>query len=152
MLPTTTIAPTNVAMALVSFAIVCASSLLPSPTTAVKMTSIKPQHPMKSHGDEDDAREVLKMGARVQKSAAEDANKAYGKMVSDGNLDGSQSGRMEIAASVERQASLITAQHYMNNPLAHGARSGLQKKINMFEHAKHVSWIKRNGIDVNLGG
>jgi len=119
---------------------------------AVQMASINPRHPMKSHGDEDDAREFLKMGARVRKSAAEDANEAYGKMVSDGRLDGSRSGRKEIAASVERQAALITAQHYVNNPPAHGARSGLQKKINKLEHAKGASWIKRNGIDVNLGG
>jgi hypothetical protein len=44
---------------------------------AVLMASINPQHPMKSHGgDEDDAREFLKMGARVQKSAPEVANEA----------------------------------------------------------------------------
>ena len=104
------------------------------------MASINPQHPKKSHGgDEDDAREFLKMGAQVQKSAEEDANEAYGKMVSDGRLDGSRSGRKEIAASIERQASLITAQHYVNNPPAHGARSGLQKKINKLEHAKGAS-------------
>ena len=120
---------------------------------AVKMASINPQHPMKSHGsDEDDAREFLKLGARVRKSAAEDAKEAYGKMISDGRLDRSQSGRNEIAASIERQASLITAQHYVNNPPAHGARCGLQKQINKLEHAKGASWIKRNGIDVNLGG
>jgi hypothetical protein len=42
------------------------------------------------------------VGAEVQKSTTEDANEAYRKMMADGILDGSQSGRNEIAAAVAR--------------------------------------------------
>jgi hypothetical protein len=70
-------------------------------------------------------------------------------MVADGRLDGSKSGRKEIAAAIARQSSLITAQHYVNNPPAHGARSGLRDKMMSLEHEKGPSWIRRNGTDVN---
>ena len=116
------------------------------------IASMNPQQPRKSHNDADYARAFLKVGAEVQESAAEDANEAYGKMMADGEMDGSLSGRKEIADAVARQSSLITAQHYVNNPPAHGERSGLHNKMKSLEHAKGPSWVRQNGIDINLGG
>jgi hypothetical protein len=67
-------------------------------------------------------------------------------------MDESLSGRKEIAAAVARQSLLITALQYVNNPLAHGAQSGLHNKMKSLEHAKGPSWISQSGIDINLGG
>jgi hypothetical protein len=49
-------------------------------------------------------------------------------MMADGRLDESQSSRKEIAAAIARQSLLFTAQYYVNNHPAHGARSGLKIK------------------------
>ncbi len=92
------------------------------------MVSMNTQQPRKSHNNAGDACAFLKMGAEVQKSVAEDANEAYGKMMADGKRDGSLSGRKESANAVARQSSLITAQHYVDNPPAHGEQSGLHNK------------------------
>jgi hypothetical protein len=113
---------------------------------------MNPQQPRKSQDDKNDVRAFLKVGAEVQKSAVEDANEAYGKMMADGKLDGSHSGRKEIAAAVANQSLLITAQHYVNNPPAHGEQSGLHNNMKSLEHAKGPSWICQNGNDMNLGG
>jgi hypothetical protein len=57
----------------------------------------------------------------------------------------------EIACTVGNQAALITAKHYVNNPLACGARAGLASKMQVIKHPKGPTWIKMNGMDVNLG-
>ena len=119
---------------------------------AVRIASMNPQKPRKSNGEKDEARAFLIAGAQVRESAAVDARDAYHEMVADGRLDGSKSGRKEIAAAIARQSSLITAQHYVNNPPAHCARSGLHDKMMSLEHKKGPSWIRRDGTDVNLGG
>jgi hypothetical protein len=98
----------------------CSFVVTVSNYSAVMMVSMNTQQPRKSHNEADDARAFLKMGAEVQKSAAEDANEAYGKMMADGKMDGSLGGRKESVKAVARQSSLITAQHYVNNPPAHG--------------------------------
>jgi hypothetical protein len=48
---------------------------------------MNPQQPRKSHDDKDDVCAFLKVGAEVQKSAVENANEAYRRMMADGKLD-----------------------------------------------------------------
>jgi len=87
----------------------------------VRITSLNAQKPTKSSSDMDDACEFLKVGTKVRKSAAGDAAEAYEKMLDDGL----EYDDKELGHTISRQASLITAQHYLNNPPAHGARAGL---------------------------
>jgi len=96
----------------------------------------------------DDAREFLKVGTKVRKSVAGDAAEAYEKMMDDGKLEYDDK---ELGHAISRQASLITAQHYLDNPPAHGARAGLAAKMNTLAHPKGPMWVCRNGVDMNLG-
>jgi hypothetical protein len=57
-----------------------------------------------------------------------------------------------LGRAISKQDSFVTAQHYLENPPAHGARAGLATKISMLAHPKGPMWIQRNGVDVNLGG
>ena len=70
-------------------------------------------------------------------------------MLDDGKLEYDDK---ELGSAISRQASLITAQHYLDNLPAHGARAGLAAKINMLAHSKGPMWICRNGVNVNLSG
>jgi len=97
----------------------------------------------------DNAREFLKVGTKVRTSAEGDAAEAYEKMLDDGKLEYDDK---ELGSAILRQDSLITAQHYLDNPPAHGARAGLAAKINMLAHPKGPMWVCRNRVDVNLGG
>ena len=107
------------------------------------------QKPTNSDGDVNHAREFLKAGAKVRKLAVGDAAEAYEKMVKDGKLKYDD---QELGRAISKQASFVTAQHYLANPPAHGARAGLAAKISMLAHPKGPMWIHRNGVDVNLGG
>jgi hypothetical protein len=129
----------------------CACSFVVSTTNyaTVRIASSNAQKPTKSGSDVDDAREFLKVGTKVRKSAAGDAAEAYEKMLDDGKLEYDDK---ELGHAISRQASLITAQHYLDNPPAHGARAGLAAKMNMLAHPKGPMWVCRNGVDVNLGG
>jgi hypothetical protein len=69
-------------------------------------------------------------------------------MTRDGRLEYNEE---EIACAVGKQAALITAKHYVNNPPAHGAHAGLASKMQVIKHPKGPTWIKMNGMDVNLG-
>ena len=115
----------------------------------MRIASSNAQQPTKSGSDVDDAREFLKVGTKVRKSAAGDAAEAYEKMLDDGKLEYDDK---ELGRAISRQASLITAQHYLDNPPAHGARAGLAAKMNMLAHPKGPMWFCRNGVDVNLCG
>jgi hypothetical protein len=97
----------------------------------------------------DNAREFLKAGAKVRKLAAGDSAEAYEKMMDDGKLKYDDK---ELGRAITKQASFVTAQHYIENPPAHGARAGLVSKISMLAHPKGPMWVHRNGVDVNLGG
>jgi hypothetical protein len=70
-------------------------------------------------------------------------------MMDDGKLEYDDK---ELGCAISKQASFVTAQHYIENPPAHGARAGLAAKISMLAHPKGPTWIRRNGVDVNLGG
>ncbi len=70
---------------------------------------MNPQKSRKSNGGKDEARAFLIAGAQIRKSVTVDAHEAYHEMVADGRLDGSKSGRKEIAAAIARQSALITA-------------------------------------------
>jgi hypothetical protein len=52
----------------------CSLVVTVSNYSAVMIASMNPQQPRQSHNDADDASAFLKVGAEVQKSAAEDAN------------------------------------------------------------------------------
>ncbi len=95
------------------------------------------------------AQKILKVGTKVRKLAAGDADEAYEKMLDDGKLEYDDK---ELGCAISRQALLITVQHYLENPPAHGARAGLATKMNMLAHPKGPMWVCRNGVDVNLGG
>ena len=97
----------------------------------------------------DDAREFLKVGTKVRKLAAGDAAEAYEKIMDDGKLEYDDK---ELGCAISRQASLITVQHYLDNPPAHGTRAGLAIGMNTLAHPKGPMWVCRNGVDVNLGG
>jgi hypothetical protein len=97
----------------------------------------------------DNAREFLKVSAKVRKLAVGDSAEAYEKMMDDGMLEYDDK---ELGRAISKQASLVTAQHYLDNPPAHGACAGLAVKMSMLAHPKGPMWIHRNGVDVNLGG
>jgi hypothetical protein len=80
----------------------CSFVVTVSNYSAVMIAAMNPQQPRKSNNDADDARAFLKVGAEVQKSAAEDVNEAYGKMMADGKMDRSLSGRKEVANAIAR--------------------------------------------------
>jgi hypothetical protein len=122
----------------------CSFVVTVSNYSAVMIALMNPQQPKKSHNDADDARAFLKVEAEVRKSAAEDANEAYWKMMADGKMDKSLSGRKEISDAVARQSLLITATHYVNISPAHGEQSGLHNKMKSLEHAKGPSWVCQN--------
>ena len=42
------------------------------------------------------------------------------------------------------------AQHYLNNPPAHGAHAGLTAKMNMLVYLKGLMWVCKIGVDMNL--
>ncbi len=58
----------------------------------------------------DNARDFLKVGTKVRKSAAGDAAEAYENMLDDGKLEYDDK---ELGRTILRQASLITVQHYL---------------------------------------
>jgi hypothetical protein len=124
----------------------CAFSFVVSTTNyaTVRIASSNAQKPTKRGSDVDDAREFLKVGTKVRKLAAGDAAEAYEKMLDDGKLENDDK---ELGHAISRQASLITAQHYLNNPPAHGARAGLVAKMNMLAHPKGPMWVCRNGVE-----
>ena len=115
----------------------------------MRIASLNDQKPTKSGSNVNDAREFLKVGTKVRKSAEGDAAEAYDEMLDDGKLEYDDK---ELGRATSRQASLVTAQHYLNNPPAHGARAGLAAKMNMLAHPKGPMWVRRNGVGVNLGG
>ena len=79
-----------------------------------------------------------------------DAAEAYEKMVNDGKLEYDDK---ELGHAISKQASLVTAQHYLNNPPAHGVHVGLAAKMNMLVHSKGLlMWVCRHGVDVNFCG
>jgi|LakMenE18May11ns_1017448.scaffolds.fasta_scaffold9928194_2 hypothetical protein len=129
----------------------CSCSFVVSTTNyvTVRIASSGAQKPTKSDSDMDNAREFLKAGAKVRKLVAGDAAEAYEKMMDDGKLEYDDK---ELGRAISKQASFVTAQHYIENPPAHGARAGLAAKISMLAHPKGPTWIRRNGVDVNLGG
>jgi hypothetical protein len=97
----------------------------------------------------DNAREFLKVGAKVRKLAVGDSAEAYKKMMDDGMLEYDNK---ELGHAISKQASLVTVQHYLDNPPALGARAGLAAKMSMLAHPKGPMWIHWNGVDVSLGG
>jgi len=97
----------------------------------------------------DNAREFLKVGAKVRKLAVGDSAKAYEKMMDDGMLEHDDK---ELGRAISKQASPVTAQYYLDNPPAHRAPAGLVAKMSMLAHPKVPMWIHWNGVAVNLGG
>jgi hypothetical protein len=67
----------------------CSCSFVVSTTNyaTVRIASSNAQKPTKSDSDMDNAREFLKVGAKVRKSAVGDAAEAYEKMMDDGKLE-----------------------------------------------------------------
>ncbi len=115
----------------------------------MRIASSNAQKPTKNGSDVDNAREFLKVGAKVRKSAVGDSAEAYEKMMDDGMLEYDDK---ELGHAISKQASLVTAQHYLVNSPAHGARAGLAAKMSMLAHPKGPMCIHRNGVDMNLGG
>ena len=81
-------------------------------------------------------------------SASEGALQAYEAISKAGGLRASNDAMM-IAAS--KQASLATAQSYLQKPPSIQQRSGLLQQINTLQHSKGPGWISEHGIDKNLG-
>jgi hypothetical protein len=115
----------------------------------VRIASFNAQNPTKSGSDMDNAWEFLKVGTKVRKLVVGDSAEAYEKMMDDEMLEYDDK---ELGHAISKQASLVTAQHYLDNPPAHGLRAGLAAKMSMLAHPKGPMWIHRNGVDVNLGG
>jgi hypothetical protein len=111
----------------------CLCSFVVSTTNyaTVRIASSGAQKPTQSDSNMDNAQEFLKAGAKVRKSAAGDAAEAYEKMMDDGKLEYDDK---ELGRAISKQASFVTAQHYLENLPVHGARAGLAAKISMLVH------------------
>jgi hypothetical protein len=129
----------------------CSCSFVVSTTNyaTVRIASSNAQKPTKSNSDVENAREFLKVGTKVRKLAVGDAAEAYEKMMDDGKLEYDDK---ELGCAISKQASLVTVQHYLNNPPAHVAHAGLAAKMSMLAHPKGPMWVHRNGVNMNLGG
>ncbi len=104
----------------------------------MRTASSNAQKPTKSGSNVDDAREFLKVGTKVRKLAAGDAAEAYEKIMDDGKLEYDDK---ELGCAISRPASLITVQHYLDNPPAHGMRAGLAAGMNTLAHPTACSSI-----------